>query len=195
MRIGILGGSFDPFHNGHLKLALAAKKQFKLHTVYFLLSPQSPFKSKGSLSSPRIREKLLVSALTNKPHFKIARWELKRKGPSYTVKTLSEYKKKHPTHDIFFIMGSDGYKNFYKWKNPQKILSLCHIIVGKRPNKSSLKNVVNRNNNHGKVLFLKGTFPLISSTEIRGRIKNRESIHSFVPKKVEQMINKTGIYL
>jgi nicotinate-nucleotide adenylyltransferase len=184
MKIGILGGSFNPIHNAHLKLASAARRQLGLKRVYFVLSPKSPFKLKHAQPSVATRWAMLKLALRNTSWARAADWELRRRGPSYTVTTLASYRKKHPADDIFFIVGSDSLQHFHQWKRPRRIAELSTIVVGRRPG-SPIKQ--------GHVNVLKGVFPAISSTEIRSRAMSGRSLAA-VPKPVADFIRREKIY-
>jgi nicotinate-nucleotide adenylyltransferase len=187
MRVGLLGGSFDPVHNGHLKLALAALRQCKLDRVYLVLTPRSPFKMTQPLSPLTTRLAMLRLAINKIDGLKIGAWEFRRRGPVYTVTTLSNYRKRHPKDEIFFILGSDTWKGFFRWKNPQEILRLAHIVVGRRP---GVKKVTHKS----QAIILKGLFPDISSTHIRAQSKMNKSLKQWIPTSVEKYVVKKGLY-
>jgi nicotinate-nucleotide adenylyltransferase len=182
MNVGLLGGTFDPLHNGHLKLAKAALKQEKLACVYLVLSPKSPFKINQALSPVPLRKKWLQAGLKSQHRLHMGSWELNRKGPSYTLKTLQKIKKLHPKWNLFFILGSDAFSGFSKWKNPVGIVKLASLLVGRRPH-HKLKPVLNRW--APRVRILKGVFPDVSSSEIRSLLKtNPKAVKKLVPKSV-----------
>jgi nicotinate-nucleotide adenylyltransferase len=169
MRIGLFGGSFDPVHSAHLKLAAAALRELKLSRVYFVLSPKSPFKQHKRQTPVRDRLTFLRRALDGNEKFHIARWELERPGPSYTVDTILSYKKRFPAHELFFIMGSDGLEKFKKWKRPAMIVKNAQLVVGRRP--GSMDHLPKKICGQ-KILYLKTAFPRLSSTEIRERLSH-----------------------
>lgn len=187
MRIGILGGSFDPVHKGHLSLARAALQQLKFDLVYFLLSPRSPFKQHHHQTSVGTRKQMLRLAIEKNAKFRIALWELKRRGPSYTVDTLRAYKKKNPSHELFLILGSDAFLTFNRWKNPKEIKKYCQLVIGRRPGASLKKST-------GSLFVLRGIFPKISSTQIRRQAGLRKSVRDLVPSRVAQYISKEKVY-
>ncbi|MCB4756565.1 MAG: nicotinate-nucleotide adenylyltransferase [Elusimicrobia bacterium] len=191
MKVGIFGGSFDPIHRGHLRLAAAAQKQLKLAKVYFVLSPRPPFKRNRIVTSVSDRLPMLRKALAGRPRFVAARWEVNHSGPSYTVTTLKTYKKRHPEDDLYFIMGSDVLKNFHRWKNPRKIIALARLAVGLRPGTGRMKK---RTFFSGALRTLRGVFPDISSTQIRDRVRKKRSLQSLVPKTVAAYIARKKLY-
>lgn len=169
MRVGFLGGTFDPVHKGHLSLGQAAQKQLRLDRVYFVLSPRSPFKLNRVLTPARLRFQMLKAALKPYPKFSAADWEMKRSGPSYTIHTLKSYRRKHPADKIHLIVGSDTYKGLRRWKDLDGILACAVIAVARRPGALRF-NVPKRLAE--STTILKGRFPRISSTELRRRNKN-----------------------
>jgi nicotinate-nucleotide adenylyltransferase len=190
MRVGLLGGSFDPVHNGHLALASAARRQLRLSKVWFVLSPRSPFKMDRAQTPVRTRLALLSLALKGQRAFKIGRWELKRRGPSYTISTLQHYKRKHPSDHVHLIMGSDALAGFPRWRRADDIRRLARLAVGLRPHAvrrvpASLKISVD---------LLRGRFPDVSSTELRRAYVRGKSVRGRVPAVVDARIRREKIY-
>ena len=190
MRIGILGGTFDPIHKGHLALAKAAHKQLRLDRVIFVPAHRHPMKQKESSvsASAKARLRMVQLALRGKPKFKVSDCELKRKGISYTVDTLRFFRRKYPgPHELFFITGGDWGKRLDRWKDIDVVFSLAHFVVAKRSGfdiKKLPKNVRALN-------FV----PLsISSTQIRNQWYPKKSSHSFIPKTVRDYIKKHKLY-
>jgi nicotinate-nucleotide adenylyltransferase len=186
-RIGVLGGTFDPVHNGHLALAQAALRQLKLDTVYFLLSPRSPFKLRQKITPAPLRLAMLRRALVGRRGFRVATWELNRRGPSYMVTTLSRRKKSHPREEIFLILGSDAFAGFERWKNPRKILDLATVVVGRRPGANLPKRIPG-------ATVLNGTFPLISSTDLRAEFALAKPGKTLLPAAVRSFIFRRKLY-
>lgn len=193
MKVGLFGGSFDPIHRGHLALANAALKQHRLDRVYFVLSRQSPLKEKSS-TPVQDRLAMLRLAIRRYNRFFPATWELQRGGPSYTIQTLRDYRKHHPTHDVYWIMGSDSLKEFYHWREPHQILKIAQLIVGRRPGamKSFGPEIINFD--IGRIALLKGAFPDISSTEIRRSLSRGRKAWSLIPSPVRSYILKRKLY-
>jgi nicotinate-nucleotide adenylyltransferase len=182
VKVGLLGGSFDPVHKGHIKLAQAARKQLHLGKIFLVLTPRSPFKRNQSMTPVSQRLRWLRASLKGKKGIKIGTWELKKKGPVYTVDTLRRYTQLHPRDQIFFVMGSDSWKTFGRWKNPDSISQLATLVVGKRPGAVKIKIPAKLKNS---VRVLSGIFPQISSSDIRTALKNRRKISkSLLPSAV-----------
>jgi nicotinate-nucleotide adenylyltransferase len=133
-RIGILGGSFSPVHEGHLWLARQAREELGLERVYFVPARQNPLKENTPVYRAADRIRLLKKALKPFPYFEISRCDLERKGPSYTVDTLKYFRKKRPKGDmLFFLSGSDVLDGLPRWKNTRQLFSLCRFAVMVRP--------------------------------------------------------------
>lgn len=163
MRIGILGGSFDPIHKGHLKLATAARRQLKLACVY-LVPSKNPFKKYQDKTTAKLRVERLRRAFQGKRGFHVSLEEVKRPGPSYTIDTLLHFRRRFPKMEFYLIMGSDSLKTFKKWKKPREIVRLAQLAVGRRPGSSENlpAQIFGR-----EVIYLEGAFPRVSSSEIR----------------------------
>lgn len=134
MRIGIFGGSFDPVHEGHLKLAFEAMSELNLERVIFVPARQNPLKVPSTLESAAVRVERLKKAIRAFPFFGLSLCELKRRGVSYTVDTLQYFKKKFGKDAaLYFLIGADSLKNFNRWRSPERIASLCRLAVFSRP--------------------------------------------------------------
>jgi nicotinate-nucleotide adenylyltransferase len=185
MKIGILGGTFNPPHIGHLILAQEMLEQLKLDKIFFIPTNNPPHK-KGKQLEPKKRFLMAKLAVAGNPNFKVLDLELKRKGKSYTVDTIVELKNKYPRDSFYLIIGSDLAKDFKKWKNSQKIKKMVTIIVAKRRGSSfrsskSFKQV--------DIIQIE-----LSSSQIRERIKKGKTVKYLIPKKVEDYIKENNIY-
>lgn len=187
-RIGVLGGTFDPVHLGHVALATAALKQLSLDRVYLLLSPRSPFKLDQVITPVIERSQMLALALKGEKNILMGDWELAHPGPSYTVTTLARHKKRHPSDELFLILGSDALASFRSWKDPDRILKLASLVVGRRPGTDIKMSDV-----EGQIIFLRGLFPEISSTRIRKEARKAGAIKGVSPA-VAQYIRKNHLY-
>ncbi len=197
MNIGILGGTFDPPHNGHLHIASAARQALDLAQVVFIPAKQPPHKMQDPVSPLRQRLDMLERALWGHPEFVISLIETKRQGPSYSVDTLRELRAElGDSTRIYFIMGMDSLENLPTWHNPQEIVQLCHLVVLERPDYE-----VNLDALEQKVPGVKASVIMIpapeigvSSTDIRERVRRGESIAGLVPVAVAEYIYESGLY-
>lgn len=190
-KIGILGGTFDPIHLGHLILADQLAEKLKLDKVLFIPSASPPHKDNKKVSSAKDRFKMTELAIENNPLFSISDIELKRKGKSYTVITVHELKKLYPKSKLFLLCGSDVLDEIKTWKKPDEIYRLIKVIIGVRPG----YNKIRKDNKYAKKSIIEEMNGLeVSSTEIRERVKKGKSIRYLVPAKVEEFIRAKGLY-
>lgn len=188
MRIGILGGTFNPIHNGHLCLAEGARRKLKLDKVIFVPANIPPHKPSLDLLSAKERYKMVSMALANKPYFEASDYEIKKGGTSYSVKTLKAFKKIFGRNTkLFFLTGTDSLSMLKTWKNIKKILELSEFVVVSRPGYKMLKPVF-------KVKKISIPTPDISSTFIRKGIQSGLVVKRFMPDAVYNYINKKGLY-
>jgi len=188
-KIGIFGGSFDPAHNGHIKLALLAQKQFNLNDVIFVPAKLAPHKQE---SFAAVKDRLAMLKLALKPYknLKISSFELNQKSTTYTYQTVAHFKKLFASKELFFLLGVDSLSELVTWKNPEEIVSQCHILAAKRGNLNFNIPAFAKDS----VSFLSRTMPNISSTQIRDKVKENKSIKTLVPPKVASYIKKNKIY-
>jgi len=132
-RVGILGGSFDPVHNGHLGLAHQVREEFRLDHVVFIPAHISPHKRDQKSAPAHHRLAMLRLAAGSSLHLQVSEIELKRKGVSFTVDTLATLMADQPQTDFFLIMGMDAFQGITTWKDAGRLLALCHVIVAARP--------------------------------------------------------------
>lgn len=166
MRVGLLGGSFDPVHRGHMALARAALAQLRLDCVYLVPARLSPFKRQTPPAPASRRVEALRLLVRRTPKIKVALWELRRPGPSYTIDTLTRYHRRHPSHEIVLVMGTDALGGFPRWRRARAIARIASVAVGRRPG-APMPRVPSFLS--GRVTVLKGRFPAISSTQLRAR--------------------------
>lgn len=185
-KIGIMGGTFDPIHNGHLKIALAAKSEYHLDKVIFLTSGNPPHKKGKKILDGKIRHIMVKRAIAEIPGFEPSDWEISRTEYSYTLNTLMHFQKEYPGDEIFFIIGGDSARDFHKWYHPEEILGLCTLLVYDRTGGTFSCDFAKPV--HGEKID-------ISSTEIRRRRENGEDISALVPKTVNDFIVRNNIYL
>jgi nicotinate-nucleotide adenylyltransferase len=190
-RIGILGGTFDPIHLGHMVLAEQVKERLKLDGIIFIPCFKSPHKTRQKLSPAKDRLHMIRLALQDNPSFSVSEIELKRGGVSYTIDTLKELKKLHPKSEVYFLTGSDVVNELNTWKDPEKIFRLVKMVIAIRPGFDQLDP---ENRFVKKSIVVKITGLDISSTVIRKRVKRGKSIKYLVPLEVEQYIRRRRLY-
>lgn len=212
MSIGILGGTFNPIHYGHLRIAEEVRERFSLSKVIFIPSGIPPFKVRESeLIDACHRAEMVRLAIRTNPFFEFSDIEIKREGISYTVDTLEILKKEYPEEQIYFIAGADAMADLPKWHRPERILELAEIIVVTRPDfpLSRLQNLlvygIDREEltrfingeieefRHRPFHFIRTSAISISGSLIRSFIKKQKSIKYLLPEEVEYYIIKNKI--
>ena len=134
MRLGVLGGTFDPVHIGHLAMAEEARLQFSLDRVLFVPVGQPWLKEGQPLSEARHRVEMVRLAVSSNPHFEVCLEEVERSGPTYKIDTLEALQQRYVhASGLFFILGSDAMEQFHLWKEPERLLDLCQWVVVERP--------------------------------------------------------------
>ena len=198
-RVGLMGGTLDPVHYGHLVTAEVARARFSLDLVIFVPAGTPPHKRGAKISSGRDRYMMTVLATVTNPCFEVSRVELDRPGPSYTIDTVKHFKKQLGDEtEIFFITGADAAVEIFTWKDAKDLLKECGFIVATRPGCST-----GELERHLKEARLYSTHSIsivevpalaISSTDIRRRVGQGEPIRYLLPQNVEEYIHKTGLY-
>ena len=202
-RIGVMGGTFDPIHNGHLVTAEEAWKQFQLDQVLFVPSGHPPHKTDRDSLDPEDRYLMSVIATATNPHFKVSRMEIDRAGPSYTIDTVREMHRLYGRNtEVYFITGADAILEILTWKEPEKVLREATFIAATRPGydlkrlEESLPEVEKaRQATDPRVLVMEIPALAISSTDIRRRVKEGRAVTYLVPEGVARFIEKNGFYL
>lgn len=190
MKIGLLFGSFNPIHTGHLIIANLAHEFTSADQIWFIVSPQNPFKKNKNLLHEFDRIDLVETAISDDFRFKASDVEFHMNRPSYTVDTLTVLSEKYPQHHFQLIIGEDNLSSFLKWKNHEVILEEYGLIVYPRPHSvdSELKQ-------HPNVTMIDAPQMDISATLIRKMVRTNKSIKYMVPERVEQMINSRKFFL
>lgn len=193
MKVGILGGSFDPIHLGHLQLAQWAVEKLDLKKVLFIPAATPPHKQNIDLTPEYHRLEMVRLAIQEFPNFQVSDIEIKRKGVSYTIDTIRELKKilYLSGEDLYLIIGADNLLTFYSWREPEKILEECQVVAFRRPG-FNLKNL--NQNLRRKVKIIDAPLIDISSTEIRKILKNGGSADKLVPEPVWNYIQQNHLY-
>lgn len=201
-RIGIMGGTFNPIHYGHLVTAQEAFVQFKLDEVIFMPSGHPPHKRNREILPPEERYLMTIIATASNPHFSVSRLEVERKGPSYAIDTVRELKKLYGAEtEILFITGADAVWEILTWKNPEELAELCSFIAATRPGycleKFKKLHVLPEDKlskDKPRVFIVEVPALAISSTDIRRRIREGEPIRYLLPEEVVNYIYKHGFY-
>ncbi len=190
MKIGLFFGSFNPVHVGHLIIANIMAENVDLQAVWFVVSPQNPFKKSKTLLHEFDRLDMVEMAIIDNARLKAVDIEFRMPKPSYTIDTLTVLQEKYPQHTFRLIIGEDNLDQFMRWKNADKILEYFGLYVYPRPNsvKSELLN-------HPKVTVVEAPLLDISATYIRNRIKENKSIKYLVPQRVEEYILQKKFFL
>lgn len=188
MNIGLYFGSFNPVHVGHLIIASHAVNETDLNQVWFVVSPQNPFKQSASLLNEYHRLHLIKSAIDGENNLRASSVEFSLPKPSYTVDTLVYLKEKYPEHEFSILMGSDGFQNLNKWKNYKVLVANYSFYIYKRPGFEVTETF------GATIQILDAPLLEISSTHIRELIRNKRSIRFLVPDIVKEEIEQAGYY-
>ena len=180
---GLLGGAFDPPHNGHVALARAAIERFDLERLVVLPTGDPPHKEVGTTAE--IRYRLAEAAFADLPRVELSRLELERPGPSYTVDTVRWAKERYG--DVLFIVGADHWARFDRWHDPEGVLENARLAVVTRPG-------VELPAPRERVLLFEMPPVDVSSTHVRERVAAGEPIDDLVPPKVVRLIDELGLY-
>lgn len=196
MRLGIMGGTFDPVHLGHIHIARAAMREAALEEMLFLPDGDPPHKLPGAGAADRLA--MVGLAIEGLPGFRVSDMELKRQGKTYSVDTLEELLREDPERELFYIIGSDTLLLFPTWKTAWKVAGLCRMLVAARPG-----NDLDEIRWYQRKFFaeyglvsdlLMEPGPDISSTGIRGLVSEGKSLSGLVPERVERYIREKGLY-
>jgi nicotinate-nucleotide adenylyltransferase len=190
MKIGLFFGSFNPIHIGHLIIANIMAETTDLKKVWFVVSPQNPFKPSKGLLHEFDRFDMVRAAVYDSYNLEVTDIEFNLPKPSYTIHTLVHLSEKHPDKEFKVIIGEDNLVNFQKWKNHERILEDYGLYVYPRP-QTQLSDMRKRHN----VRIVDAPMLDISATFIRNCIKKNQSIRYLVPDAVEEMIRTRGFYL
>ena len=187
MNIGILGGTFNPIHVGHLILAEEVREKLKLDTIVFVPTYLPPHKRNGDVANALHRYKMIGLALRDNPRLSVSDIEIKRQGRSYTIDTIRQLRKKYPKKELYFITGSDLLKYLDEWKDLTEILKLVKFVVGTRPGYP-----LERIPSYISTVGIRAVD--ISAFEIRQAIRRRKSFRYLVPETVYRYIKAHRLY-
>jgi nicotinate-nucleotide adenylyltransferase len=193
-RVGIMGGTFDPIHYGHLVTAEEAVMQFALDEVVFVPTGNPWMKADRPVSPTEDRYLMTVVATASNPRFSVSRAEIDREGPTYTVDTLRQLADDHPDAELYFITGADAMLEIFDWKDPEEVLSLAHFIAATRPGYDLARFEAAAPTHHPKVSTMDIPALAISSSDIRARVHEGRAIRYLLPDGVRSYIEKQGLY-
>jgi nicotinate-nucleotide adenylyltransferase len=195
MRIGLMGGTFDPVHYGHLAIAEMAREAFALERVIWIPAGDPPHKP-GRVTTPQEhRYAMVLLATATHPQFEVSRMELERDGPSYTLYTLQEMHRRLPDAELFFIMGADTVLDLLTWYRHEEVVESCRLVAVTRPgyDLERLREVLPAH-------YVKRVDPLeapgvqVSSTALRERLRSGHTVRYLVPEEVEAYLRKHHLY-
>ena len=198
-KIGIFGGTFNPIHRMHIKIALKAVEQAGLDKVIFVTAALPPHKNSTGIVSGEQSHEMVKLAIKDYPQFEASSIEIDRKGKSYTYYTLMEFKRQYHDDELFFIVGGDSLAYLHKWYRAEEFMKLCTFIVYPRDGDSGEKLEREcdwlRDNYGTKCIILNAAEDNISSTEIRNVVNSGGSADDFVPDAVAEYIKQNKIYI
>ncbi len=213
-KVGLFGGTFDPIHLGHLKVALEIREKLNLDHIYFIPARISPFKVKNELAPQEDRLEMIRQTISEYPFFSVSEYELKRDEVSYSIDTIRHYKNILSRDSrLYWILGSDAFSEIHQWKDIQEIFSSCHLLVVSRPGYKlkPLRDVLGEGPLLKEFITIKDgevyqhftghqisliQLPLIhiSSTQLKEMILHGESFSKYVSKSVEEYIQNHNLY-
>jgi nicotinate-nucleotide adenylyltransferase len=187
-RIGVMGGTFDPIHHGHLVAASEVAQSFGLDEVVFV--PTGKPWQKGPVSPAEHRYLMTVIATASNPQFTVSRVDIDRPGPTYTIDTLRDLKEQHPEDELYFISGADAIAQILTWRDADQLWKLAHFVAVSRPGHELSVTGLPK----GDVSLLEVPALAISSTDCRSRVSRGFPVWYLVPDGVVQYISKHHLY-
>ena len=189
-KIALFGGTFDPIHLGHLKMARVAQKELQLSQVIFIPNKKSPLKNQFPVVEPKNRLKMLELALKDDPQFFVSNYEVNKATIDYSYQTILYFKEKFPKSQLYWLLGADQVKQLHLWFEINKMSHLVHFVAGER-------NGI-RNNNPllpFKIEFLNFDPIEINATEVRKKINQKDYLKTKIPQVVMEYIMENKLYL
>lgn len=200
MKIGIMGGTFDPIHNGHLMLGREALIQFHLDEIWFMPNGNPPHKPKSSIQSDAVHRAAMTElAIHGNRNFRLELYETEQKEISYTYKTLEYFSGRRREDSFYFIIGADSLFAIESWVHPERIFQLCTILAAYRDEfdtQKKLKGQIHllKEKYHADIRLLNTPLIKISSHELREMLHRGQTISDYVPHAVEKYIRKERLY-
>lgn len=198
-RIGIMGGTFNPIHQGHLMLAQKAYEQFGLDKVLVIPNKLPAYKDRDELLDSKQRSRMVQLAIADYPYMEFSDLELTRSGPTYTIDTLQSLKQEYPEDDFYFILGGDSLTDFHKWRAYKEILTLAVILCARRndadvPELEQIKLRLEAEVAEAQIYIMDTPMMNISSTEIREQLQSGEKAPQGIPEAVLAYIYEYDLY-
>lgn len=198
-RIGIMGGTFDPIHNGHIMLGRQAKEEYELDQIWFMPSGQPPHKTDRKVTDAETRWAMAKLALNGQESFVLSDFEIRRPGNTYTAQTLTLLKETYPEHDFYFIIGADSLYEIERWYEPQRVMGQTVLLVaGREYDKEhrSLQKQIHylEETYHARIRKLHCDRMDLSSEELRGMAAAGKSLEGLVPEAVAEYIKHHHLY-
>ena len=193
MRLGLMGGTFDPIHLGHLLAAEEALARCQLDEVLFVPAGRPWMKDGGGVSPAHHRMNMTTLAVAYNPRFSVSSIEVDREGPTYTVDTLEELRDEDCSREMFLIVGADSVTQMDRWKKLERIQELCTVIAVPRPGYDA-PGVLKGMDKSARVIYLDAPLTAISATEARERVSKGLPVRGCVPEAVEEYIQQNGLY-
>ncbi len=196
MRLGILGGTFDPPHYGHLRMAEAALAQLHLDQVLFAPVGVQPLKQEERSSTAEHRARMVELAIAAEPRFALSRADLDRPGPHYTVDLLAMIHRQYPEAALWFIMGEDSLSDLLRWRDPARLIRLARLAVLRRPSYEPDWPTLDRAlpDLRARLDWIEHAEIAISASDIRQRLQAKRPIDTLVPLKVIEFIRAQHLY-
>lgn len=192
MKIGILGGTFDPIHWGHLFIAEVARETLKLDVVYFAPAKIPPHK-KGAIANAEDRLAMIEMSIAENPRFQVALWDLERETPAYTFETMQELSTRFQDDELYFLIGGDSLRDFSTWKNPEEIIKYCKVVGLNRPG-VELKDSEFIKKYQDRFIIIDCPPIGISSTDIRTRLLAGLDVRYYLHPAVYEYIKIKKLY-
>lgn len=199
MKIGIMGGTFDPIHKGHLMLGEYAKELYKLDEIWFMPNGNPPHKLNSNIESQtNHRVEMVKLAIRDYDNFKVQLYEVERTEVNYSYLTMQHFNEKYPNDEFYFIIGADSLFAFETWKHPELLVKTCKILAAYRDGKNTSEmeeQIQYLNQKYGAEILLLNTPNVdISSSGIRRMIKDNEDISNLVPETVFSYIQSNNLF-
>ena len=189
-KIALFGGTFDPIHLGHLKMARVAQKELKLDKVIFIPNKKSPLKDQSPVGSAKDRLTMIELALKNDPLFSVSDYEINKFDIDYSYQTALHFKKKFTQSKLYWLLGADQVEQLHLWVEIEKMSRMVYFVAGERNGSRNVNQFLSIN-----VKFLDFDSIVISASDLRKKIYNKQSFKAHIPESVTKYIIKNELYM